>query len=107
MRHSYHSLADHEHSKFCHFNCLVTQISVFQTDYWVFLVLGVCTFLILADHEKLSPWVEGRRILLYYIPWVLPVIRAILGLAIPGYGSVRACESSLKVSRSYENPFGC
>ncbi|KAB5581052.1 hypothetical protein GE09DRAFT_461083 [Coniochaeta sp. 2T2.1] len=85
----HHHLGDHEHRKFCHFNGFVTQIFVVQTDYWV-LIIAVCTFLILADHKKLSSWIEERRILLYCAPWVLPVIWASLGLAIVGYGSIGA-----------------
>ncbi|KAH8893840.1 hypothetical protein GQ53DRAFT_100010 [Thozetella sp. PMI_491] len=84
-----HDLGDASLKGFCSFNGFMTQVFVIQTDYWV-LLIAFCTYLILADHKRLSSWIQDRRLLLACLPWLFSILWAAIGLVVTGYGNIGA-----------------
>jgi hypothetical protein len=79
-----------EQATFCTLNGFTTQVFVIQTDYWV-LTIALCTYFILADHKRLSSWVQDHKLLLFCLPWVFSLLWAGIGLKLAGYGDIGAC----------------
>ncbi|CAM1511853.1 Fc.00g093660.m01.CDS01 [Cosmosporella sp. VM-42] len=78
-----------EQATFCSFNGFMTQVFVIQTDYWV-LTIAICTYIILADHKRMSSWIQDQRLFLSFLPWAFSVLWAGVGLKLAGYGDIGA-----------------
>ncbi|KAL4791393.1 G protein-coupled glucose receptor regulating Gpa2-domain-containing protein [Aspergillus venezuelensis] len=78
-----------EQEAFCSFNGFMNQMFVIQTDYWI-LIIAVCTYLILMDHNAAAAWIQEHRVILWCVPWVLSALWASLGLVLVGYGNIGA-----------------
>lgn len=78
-----------EQTQFCSFNGYMTQVFVIQTDYWV-LMIAVCTYFILADHKRLSSWVQDHRVFLWSLPWFFSILWSSIGVGVTGYGDIGA-----------------
>ncbi|KAL4941684.1 hypothetical protein BDV06DRAFT_212456 [Aspergillus oleicola] len=78
-----------EQGAFCSFNGFVNQMFVIQTDYWI-LIIAVCTYLILMDHNTAAARIQEHRLILWCVPWVLSALWASLGLVLVGYGNIGA-----------------
>jgi len=74
---------------FCGFNGFMIQNFVVQTDYWV-LTIAVCTYFIIADHQAPSSWMQDHRRVVWAAVWTFPLIWAILGITLAGYGDTGA-----------------
>jgi hypothetical protein len=55
-------------------------------DYWI-LIIAVCTFFLLADHQVASEWITHRPWVVWVVAWIFPIIWASLALGIAGYTS--------------------
>jgi hypothetical protein len=56
------------------------------------MIIAICTFFLLADYQHQVRWVQGHRILLWSVPWLLPILWAALGAGIDGYNNTGACK---------------